>query len=633
MILVFLVILGGALFLNRVFKERLEYTIPTFMLGTIVILYINGLVFNLMVGFVMLLILACVGFGLTIYKIINKSTRTDTVKEVFTTPFFVFMTLCAFIYVVNITRQFQLWDEFSHWGPMIRETVRLGDFHNQIGSALFVHRDYPPGITLFQYFFLRLAGGFSEQDTFRALQLLTLSLMLPAFSKIRSKIVIGCIFIIVVLLPDALGMSTYFSIYTDTVLGVLLGLFILIVLSKCNSRPFYYMNLFLLSIVMVLTKQIGLLLILIPVMILGMEWIIELVNKRKGKKGNKGNKKIPLIQLKSIGVIALGAIFALTTWGARLRSVNVTGGQFSVGDMIGGTFELLRGNFLPHQVTVMDQFVRQAFMADIVPFFALSFLGVSIIFSLVGIWLYIASKREEEMRLLPLAIGTPLSMLMYGGAIAIIYAVGFCEFEGVRLASYGRYMGTIVVGIGVGLFLVTVKFFVEEKNIDVARMGKILLFTGVFCSMMVSGVTYHRILISGLEPRPNFEEEFKREHPNLFGKVNLEEDKVYIIMQGTDGLDYWRLRYYANPLETNPVATWSIGSKVSEYDAWTYVINCDEWSEILLSQGFDFVYLHDVNQQFIEEFGDLFYNQEDIRNHNLLKVAEEAGRALLKGVE
>ena len=631
MFLVFLVVLGGALLLGMIFKEKLENTIPFFMLLIIFVLYLTALMFNLTVGFILLVSFGLVGLGITLYRLIKKQTRKDTFNSLWEAPLFVFAALCIFIYLINITRQFQLWDEFSHWGPMIREMVRLHDFYNQVGSALFVHRDYPPGITLFQYFYLRLEGGFSEQGTYRALQLLTLTLMLPAFSKVRSKLVVGCIFLIMLFLPDALGMSVYLSIYTDTILGVLLGYSIFMVIFRNGNLVFCLMNLFLVSLTIVLTKQMGLLLILIPILILFIEGCVELINR---KKSEKKSKTFILVQIKSIGTMILGAIFGLLTWGLRLSSVNVSGGQFSIGDILSGTFDILRGNALPHQMVVADSYIRAIFMSGIIPFFNLSYLRIFFVLTVVTILLYLFSKRQGEgVKLLPLVIGTPLGVIMYAVAMLIVYMVGFCEFEGVRLASYDRYMGTVIVGFGVGIFLVFMKVFIKNKNNDIAKIGKFILFTGAFCTLMISGELYHRILISGIEPRPNFEQGFKREHHTLFNHVNLSEDRVYLIMQETDGFDFWRTRFYANPLETNGMATWSIGTTPSEGDIWTYLINAEEWSEKLLTGEFGYVYLYGINQQFKDEFDSLFYEPENIRERLLLRVTEKDGRVLLKEVE
>lgn len=627
MILVFLIIVGGALLLGSVFKEKLENTIPAFMLLIIFVLYMSGLIFNLSIGFFLVVALAAGGAILTSYKLAKKESRSEAVKDIFCPSLLIFATLCVFVFIINLTRQFGHWDEFSHWGPMIRETFRLNDFHNQIGSSLYVHRNYPPAITLFQYFFLRLAGGFSQQDTYRALQLLTLSLMLPAFAKVKSKLTIGCVFIVMLFLPDAFGNSTYLSIYTDTVLGVLLGYSIFLVVVKNDGSVFNLMNLFLVSMTIVLTKQMGLLLVLIPVMILIIQWIAEVA--LVSKKTNH-NKKQTFNKLKSIGIIIVGTVVGQLTWSARLTSVNVTGGQFSVGDIIRNTFELLTGNIQPHQTITFVGYVEAFFNRSLIHFMGLTLFSLFIILSIGAILLHVyLRKQKRDDQLLSLAIGTPLSIGMYVVVMLFMYMVAFCEVEGPVLASYHRYMTTVLIGFGVGFFLIVMNLLLDRENPKGTLRWKVLIFTGVFCVLAIPGWAYYQILFSGLAPRADLEQEFIVHHSALFEGVNLEEDKVYLIVQGSTGEEFWRIRFYANPLHTNEIFTWSIGSLADEGHLWTASMDAKQWSEKLLTNGFDFVYLYEVNQQFREEFGELFYNQEDINNNVLVRVTEEGGRALL----
>jgi hypothetical protein len=524
-----------------------------------------------------------------------------------------------------------VWDEFSHWGPMIRETVRLSDFHNNIESVLGVHRDYPPGVTLFQYFFIRLAGGFSQQNVFRALQLLTLSLMFPVFSRIKNKLVVVCVFVVMLLLPDAFGISTYAIIYTDTILGVLLGLSIYLVMTKPGTSLFYLINLYLVSITMVLTKQMGLLLMFIPVMLLTLGLIKGIVVNRKELKYYK---KDAFIQVKSLGVILLGALVGQLTWSGRLNSVNIDRGQFSVTEMINDAFNILRGDWLPHQYVVLSNYLEAVFTRPVMVFFDLPFFGVFVLLTVASTLLYLYSKRlGEEKCLLPVAIGAPLGVLIYGVAMLFIYLVGFYESESVNLASYHRYMATVNVGFGVGLFMILMNMLAKKDLGKLSSKIKVLLFTGLFCVMAIPGMAYYEILIAGSTPGENYEYEFRQEHDSLFNKVDLEEDLVYFIMQETTGLEFWQARFYTNPLQTNEIFTWSIGAEVPNEYSWNMHITAKEWSELLLTQGFDFVYLFKVDEQFKEDFGILFYNQEDIRAGVLVRVTEEDGRVLLKKVE
>ena len=132
--------------------------------------------------------------------------------------------------------------------------------------------------------------------------------------------------------------------------------------------------------------------------------------------------------------------------------------------------------------------------------------------------------------------------------------------------------------------------------------------------------------------RTNRAVEFENQNPLLFNKVDLERDKVYLIIQQTNGLEYWMTKYYANPVKTNTNFSWSIGTPVYEGDIWTLKITASEWSKMLIDEGYNYVYIENVNDMFISEFGQLFDKSADIGNKKLYKVEQAGSRIILKEV-
>lgn len=65
--------------------------------------------------------------------------------------------------------QFHNWDEFSHWGTVIRTIFTADTFHLNPNPLYF--QDYPPGLALFAYHVLKLTG-FSEGNAYFAYVLL-----------------------------------------------------------------------------------------------------------------------------------------------------------------------------------------------------------------------------------------------------------------------------------------------------------------------------------------------------------------------------------------------------------------------------------------------------------------------------
>ena len=65
--------------------------------------------------------------------------------------------------VMDAGRSFYSWDEFMHWGKMVKEMIRLDRFYCVTESTLYRHKDYPPFVALFEYAWCRMGGGYSEQ--------------------------------------------------------------------------------------------------------------------------------------------------------------------------------------------------------------------------------------------------------------------------------------------------------------------------------------------------------------------------------------------------------------------------------------------------------------------------------------
>lgn len=131
-----------------------------------------------------------------------------------------------------------MWDEFSHWGVMVKEMFRLDQFYSINLSTLMVHKDYPPILQLYELFYLKIAGGYNEIYLIRALHLFEFSLLIPFISKYEDKsklrILKSIIFIVVtyllILLFDCHGVIN--TIYTDYFMALLTAYLLGIIITE-----------------------------------------------------------------------------------------------------------------------------------------------------------------------------------------------------------------------------------------------------------------------------------------------------------------------------------------------------------------------------------------------------------------
>lgn len=173
-----LVGIAFSILLNR----KLLYSIPTAFCTQIVIMILTGIIFgSVSIGMWIMIVLCglvCV-FGIFIHRG-DRFYRNIGIEQIL-----FFTVIYALIYIADYKKCFDSWDEFSHWGHFVKETLRL-DALFCTSPLRFVHKDYVPAVPVFEALWNRLSFGYSEANTFRAIQMLQISMIIPAALKNES---------------------------------------------------------------------------------------------------------------------------------------------------------------------------------------------------------------------------------------------------------------------------------------------------------------------------------------------------------------------------------------------------------------------------------------------------------------
>ena len=117
-------------------------------------------------------------------------------------------------------------------------------------------------------------------------------------------------------------------------------------------------------------------------------------------------------------------------------------------------------------------------------------------------------------------------------------------------------------------------------------------------------------------------EQYTLSNEKITAELNQTKKRIYFISENDTGTDYWILKFVNrnNLSSINKVGTFSIGlSPYDEKDIYTIIIKPNEWQEELKS-NFDYVYLYDVDDIFINTYKNIFYNINDIQDNTLFKV-------------
>ena len=150
-----------------IFKKKFIKVLPITLMFIVFPLFISGVVFSTFKIGIMINLLYCLCF--IPYLLIKKENRKEFKDNYLSLGLIAFFVLYVFVYLFDLNRNFTVWDEFSHWGVMLKEMLRLDNFYSVTKSTLMVHKDYPPVLQLFEFFWIKLCGSYREAYAIKAL--------------------------------------------------------------------------------------------------------------------------------------------------------------------------------------------------------------------------------------------------------------------------------------------------------------------------------------------------------------------------------------------------------------------------------------------------------------------------------
>ena len=106
-------------------------------------------------GFILNLLFAFLFIFIIIIKLVKKENLKEFKNNYFSKGFLAFIIFYFIITLFYFNRAFTTWDEYSHWGYMIKGMLKYDSFYTECLLDL-NHRDYPPIIQLFELFYIFL---------------------------------------------------------------------------------------------------------------------------------------------------------------------------------------------------------------------------------------------------------------------------------------------------------------------------------------------------------------------------------------------------------------------------------------------------------------------------------------------
>ena len=576
-------------------KKEIGFTYILSVLSIIFILYLFGLFGMLKYGIYFIYFIT---FLLFLYDIKIFIKNNNILKKyILNRGIIIFTVLYLFLFCIHYGRLLSTWDEFNHWGDVVKVMFTMDNFATDPNS-MSLYKSYPPAMALFQYFFLKTGNQYIEYQLFFSYQVVFVSMFLPYVCKIKdiSKL-IASIFIIL-LTPTILFENCYTTIYIDFIVGCFYAYIFLNIIFNNKYDLYFILNLCLSMFALVLMKDVGLFFTIILFIVL----IVDLIFVKKKIKFIKQffikNKRYLFI----LFVTLLMILFAKMSWNLNIK-LNGAHKMFSPTISF---FDMITGD-LGYRKTVIINFINALFSRTLFEgFISLDAFKLTLIL----LFSYLIVDRKKEYTKYSYCLFVGLGIYIVG--LLLVYCMNFSEYEALNLASYERYLSIYFVAI-----LLCISIFIIKNNVDKGNEIYFCLLILLFFVPILKIINIQNSIEDSIRIRSDYDRVAEYVHT----KIN-KDDKVYIISQNSTGFDHRVLKYNLRPNQTNSNLSWSIGEKYYEEDRWTLEIKSNQWMNDL-KDNYDYVYIFKCDEQFINLFSDVFENVDTIGSQRLYKVNKE----------
>ena len=593
------------------FNKKIEETIFLSIALKIVILFLFGLIINLEIGFYVLLFL---NIPLLIYNICSiRKNRKLFKNNLFTAGLFIFLfTYLLFIWI-NYDRMVTIWDEFSHWALVVKNMFYLDNFGMGNDSTVLA-KNYLSGTSLFQYFCMKLNGGFSESILYLGINITAFSLLLPVFRLFKNikNVAIYILWFVLMVIPTLLYNNFYSSLYVDAILGVTFAysLYTYYLNYEEGLTKFNTINFALALSMMIFVKDIGIVLALISFFVVLIDNLfirnkfILNIKKLWDNSSKVFFALIPCVMIKILWLITL--------------SINNIGSSLTAGGgLLSNLLGLLSLDHDGYKYGVIYNFTHALFSDKL--------FGININISfvlLMGFFVFLTyilsnniKNRTLQKSYFNLASLIVVGSIGYALLLLLSYLTVFSQYEALNLLSFHRYIGTYALAV----ILIIIMLFVKKYGSNINKLLKISMINFAIILLFVDLPSLINMTVftrDSVRNTINIRSTYQNSKGTIEANVN-DNERVYFISTDDDGIDFYISRYEITPIKVNLNYAWSIGDPYNEQDIWTIQKTKDEWQNELI-KNYDYVYLFDVDPQFIERYQSLFSVSSDIIDDNQL---------------
>ena len=476
--------LGLSNLLHTVTKLNRGDSIALAFLFGMPVMYIGQFIFHTFtVPFVFLVICALVGIAFFLRNLIREIALQHSMSRVFTTikddltpGVLAFLLIALILFLLDFQRKFFDFDEYWHWGLMIKESLRLDHFYCVPEANLIIHKDYPPFPALQEVIICRLMGKYDPSYALFGLHLMMLSSLLPPFFERTKKRKLSYILEIIILFMALMVFCdhTYsaMTLLADIPVGLMFAACLDQILHPEDlTNPWKNSMLLLSCTALVMLKQVGMAFLLV----IAFSWLLIQLCRKEWKS--------IFTWVEVLLILLIPALF-LSTWKQLVKVLHVTDIR-SVGDAV-GQFDLANVSISDYLDILLKQTGTEAqnyvSRASWKSFFiwpvTLRYTGVSLFFMMLIMLALLVFLTSKKVKILPAKVSITLAGAVITGCVgyelmlSILYTFCFTDGEMWSLAGYPRYCDSLLIGLVMSIFL-TITEYASERISKVRNDSKL----------------------------------------------------------------------------------------------------------------------------------------------------------------
>ncbi len=548
--------------------------------------------------------------------------------------------------------QFHSWDEFSHWGTVIRTIFTADTFHLNPNPLYF--QDYPPGLALFAYHVLKLVG-FSEGNVYFSYVLL-MGCLSASLLQLAARVSFArFVFSVVILWLCAEFIAEgWISVLIDHILALFfMGCVSSYLLMRERGGHLFFLPVFVFAFA--LTKQAASSLALLAAGIILVDILVSRsVQERVGAKF--------WLRLGALSVSLVGAIWlAGHSWSAYVDAAGLQRGwgsysPFGLLEKVLGCCTTSReidvaraffGTFFRGDKTYGGQgqagsLVYQAWLGfsagswnlrrilDMLgsPFAQLVYLWLAT----MGIGLF-AQRRLDGWRTIAFAILMAAGACGYSLSLLLAYLYSFSEYEALHLASFHRFFTVYLIAWIASLLVYFALAVPDPANMRLRRFAYIGLAIAVIAlvglqvrrsNIILTPGAYHGY-VGGLEAsRKGGARDLVQTLVRPTVSSIPAASRVYILWPDNTGYEFWLAKYEMLPRLTN-LACFAVTSNPQPGFVQECALSEEEFRRTL--SNYDVVFVGQKLDRLRREYPGLFADVPANKQAGLFKI--EKGPVLI----